>query len=244
MVIAAGLNDNTAAKTILQAAVGQLNATTAATIAQAMNNNPGLMEGMLDPVDGLDAGVLAEAVNTNGPFLTGLISNLDGSVIANALNAEAGIHSKPDDRPFLERLLGEMDGAALADTLSNYGYAFMVELLGSLDGQVVAEALNGVDAQGKHNLAEMIAYLNPYVIRDVLNQQSVSGGFLEQLWVGLIAYQTHLLLWPGGGTILGFIPVPEMEITTGPGLPLNFIAKILAAEVYIPPEEAPYPVLP
>ncbi len=116
---------------------------------------------------------------------------------------------------FIERLLPQMNGATLADTLSNYGYNFLLELLNSLDGTYVAQALNALSAAGRQNLANLIAYLNPYTVANIVN--ATQSGFTGDLWTRAYAYKTSL------------------------GLPAGLTIKIEQAAVYIPPAQPPFP---
>jgi hypothetical protein len=89
-LIAAALDANAASQTMLQAVMGELDATTGHTIALALNANPDMTSWMLEA---LDAGVVADLLNDNSAFLSGLISNLDG--VRNSDGDKRGIQHAP-----------------------------------------------------------------------------------------------------------------------------------------------------
>ncbi len=204
--------------------MGALDANTAAVIAQGMNNKPELADAMIKELnDGPGLAMIANAINNNSAFLAGLISNLNGGVIAGALNGEYAMRS-PQIPSLLERIMPQMNGADLAKTLNDYGHDFLLGLISNLDGAVVAQGMNNLTDAGKTKVAQLIAYMDPYLIADLVNQTATGAYITGQLWVKAYAYRSNL------------------------GLPAPLVFKIrkdnlgVAARVqYDPPPRPPWP---
>jgi hypothetical protein len=96
----------------LSTLIQNLNANTAAAVADGLNGNPALVEHILNHLDGA---VMAAGLNANGPWLTALVGALDAPSLASALNTALGTAG---------------------------GQAFVTDLLSTLDGGIVADALN------------------------------------------------------------------------------------------------------
>ena len=204
-VIAAGLNGNPAVGNMIPDLLKTLDATTAHTIALALNANPSMTSLLLKE---LKPAFVAGLLKDNSLFLSGLISNLDGAVIANALNAEYAMHTvsgvEHPENSLLGRLFASPDfnGADLADLLDTAGYDFLVDLLANLDGAPIAQAINNA---GQAFLTEFIAYLNPDLIlnviradRDPVSPTGDGGGGIKDLNIKIYVYELAGLPIPLG----------------------------------------------
>ncbi len=206
--------------------MGALNANTAAVIAQGMNNKPELADALIKELnDGPGLAMLANAVNNNPAFLAGLISNLNGGVIAGALNGEYAMRT-PQIPSLLERIMPQMNGADLAKTLNDYGHDFLLELILHLDGAVVAQGLNNLPEAGKTKVAQLIAYMDPYLIADLINQTATSSYITGQLWVKAVSYRSNLS---------GDVPAPLVFKIRRDNL------GVAARVQYDPPPRPPWP---
>jgi hypothetical protein len=198
-LIASGVNENASMQAMIPALMGELNPTTAQTIAMAMNANPEMTSYLLQDLD--PSTVTAVLSNKdNQDAIIGLISHMDGSVIAKALNAEYDLPGES----LVERMIPFMSGVEIADILSEFGYEFLVDLMTHLDGRMVARALNNA---GEDFLSQLIAFIDPDFVIDLINAEanpdySVGelGGAIKNLNFEIFIYMTKLGIGLGGSS--------------------------------------------
>ena len=180
---------------MLPGLLGNLDTTTAHTIALALNANPDVTDLLLQE---LDPAFVVGILERNQDFLVGLISNLDGSVIAGAINAEFAVDP---DQSLMMRLLGSPDfsGADLAELLNTAGYDFLVDLLSNLDGEVIAAAIN---ATGEEFLTKLVAFLDPYVIAATVNADRIPNYAVGIPGGGITDLNIHLYVFAALGLSL------------------------------------------
>jgi hypothetical protein len=197
-LIAAGVNSNAAAQSMIPAVMQQLSPATAQTMALAMNANPEMTSWLLQE---LEPSTVTGLLFDNSDVIIDLIGNMDGSVIAEAVNAEYDMHPGSS---LIERMIPTMSGAEIADLLSEFGYEFLVELMANLDGGMVARALNNA---GQDFLSELIAFFDPDLFIDMLDAEGVPdfyggsagmGGSIKNLNISIFIYMTDLGIGLGG----------------------------------------------
>ncbi len=229
-LIASGLNGNPAVGNMLPGLLQQLDATTAHTIALALNANPDMTSLLLQE---LDPAFVARILADNSDFLAGMISNLDGSVIADAINAEYAMHNVgPVEHPELSlvgRLLASPDfsGADLAELLNVAGYDFLVDMLSNLDPGPIAAAINN---SGEAFLTKLVAFLDPDLVVAAIKADRTPNYIAGIPGGGVKDLNVHLYVYKAMGSPL---------IKLGPG---EF--KVFDADIYIPPaipDMPPYP---
>jgi len=233
-LIAEAVNRNSASKGMVSAILGELNSTTAQTLASALNANPDLLKLMLREID---PAVLADVLNQNAVlppktsptapvnFIANLLANLDGKVIAQAINDEQA----QTGSSIIYRIMTSPNstGANIANTLNFYGYQFMVDLLSNLDGSIMAHAINNA---GKRFLSELIAFLNPDLVVNLIRaepnpvyepsndpSQWVRGGVIKELNLNVFNFMTSLGIGFGGQ-----------------------VFKLTDAATYLPPDAPPF----